>query len=939
MIELLRRVYLVLILTSISSLGYAQTGIIRGVIKDFVTYEPIPGVNVVIEGSTIGAVTNIEGEFAITKAPAGVHTVVISYIGYEPVKIGNVRVEAGRATIISTTIKESTTNTQEVEVVAQKLTNTNVSIVTEVRKAEQVAVGVSAEQISQTQDRDVAQVLKRVPGLALVDDRFAMIRGLSERYNTTMLNDVIAPSMEVDSRAFSFDLLPSSIIERVMIYKTGSADLPGEFAGGVIKIYTKNIPDRNQTEFSFSSGYRAGTTFSNYQSQPIGQTDWLGFDNSLRQVPDNFPSTQRLQSDNFVPTDAEINAYKDYRNNWAYTSTPAQPDLRANLLIARKMAIAGIQIGNITNISYSNTYQSYQNAFNRYEAYNAALGKSDTNFSYTDKVFSNNVRLGVVHNWSAVFSPKHKLDFKNFFTQLGTTENTFRDGKIKVQGSDIQSYAFRYESRMIYSGQLSGTHDFSERLQLKWTTGFGFTNRQEPDYRRVRYTRESTPDPDFGLQPFTAIFGRTVSLTDAARFSSKLNERIYTLNVGVTYKLNPEEEDEEKQIKVRTGVFGEFKNRQFNARLLGYTSSNFNLGTKPIDQIFAADQIGLNGFLYGDGTNPTDAYLASNNLMAGYVNVYWPITKQFNVSAGIRLEHNHQKLNSTGYGGASIEYNKPVLSPLPSLNLTYNINEKHLIRTGYFISVNRPEFREVAPFNYYDFSFERSILGNDSLQVPTIHNLDLRWEFYPSKGEVITFGGFVKRFNNPIEATIIPGSSELNMRPRNANYATSLGLELELRKSLNFIGPQAIWSDLSVVCNATVINNVINLGDRGGVEASSRPMYAQSPYLVNAGLYYQSDKYGFQANVLYNVVGPRIWAVGNFRFPAVYEMPRNVIDLNFAKEIGKYLEFRLSVKDLLNQPMRLLQDSNGDGKPTNADESIMNYNTGTYSTVGITVKL
>lgn len=929
---------LVLLVLLVSTRAIAQVGTIKGTVKDFVTYEPIPGANVFIEGTSIGTSTNIDGEFVINKAPAGNHTIIATYVGYTPFKVANLRVEAGRATLINIILKEAVTSTQEVEIVAQKLTNTSISVITEIRKAEQVAVGVSAEQISQTQDRDVAQVLRRVPGLALVDDRFAMIRGLSERYNTTMLNDVIAPSMEVDSRAFSFDLLPSSIVDRVMIFKSGSPDLPGEFAGGVIKIYTKNIPDQNITEISLSSGLRAGTTFRDFSSQPQSATDWLGYDNGLRSVPNDFPSTQRMQSDNFVPNDQELQAYKNYRNNWAFNTFSAPLDWRLNVLLARKMSLGKVAIGNITNISYSNTYQSYQNQFNRYEDYQPRLGKSDTNFSYSDRVHSNNVRLGIVHNWSFVFSPKHKIDFRNLFTQLGTNDNYFREGKIKVQNSDVRSYGYRYESRFIYSGQLSGTHDFNDYLQFKWTGGFAFTNRQEPDYRRMRYMRESTPDPDYGLMPFTAVLGRTVSLIDGARFSSKLNERNYTINAGVTYKLNPDEEDEDKIIKIRTGLFGEFKNRQFNARLLGYTTTNFNLGTLPIDRLFAEDQIGLGMLLYGDGTNPMDGYTASNNLMAGYASLYYPINKYLTVSGGIRLEHNTQVLNSKAFSGRDVQYNLPLLSVLPSLNISYNITDKHLLRAGYFVSVNRPEFREIAPFNYYDFAFERTIFGNDSLQVPTIQNFDLRWEYYPAKGEVITFGGFVKRFTNPIEATIVPGSSELNMKYRNAQFATSLGVELEVRKSLSFIGKQQFWSDLSVVCNAALIQNTIELGDRQGIEASRRPMYAQSPYLVNAGFYYSNEKLAFQANVLYNVVGPRIYAVGNFRFPAIYEMPRNQIDLNFSKDFGQHLEFKLSIRDLLNQPVSMIQDSNRDDKIDGSDESVLNYRLGTYTTMGFTVK-
>jgi outer membrane receptor for Fe3+-dicitrate len=241
--------------------SFAQTGSIKGSLKDAKSNEPMLGTAVRIEGTQIGTQTNMQGEFELSRVPAGVHTVIFSFVGYENKVISNVRVEAGKTTLINTTIAEANTTLDAVVVRGTKNKGTEVSVITEIKKVEQIAVGISAQQIQKTQDRDASAVVRRVPGVSIQDDRFVIVRGLNERYNTVLLNDAITPSTEVDTKAFSFDLIPSTAIDRMLIFKSGSADLPGEFGGGVIKIYTKTIPDGNSFTAGFSLGHRSNTTF------------------------------------------------------------------------------------------------------------------------------------------------------------------------------------------------------------------------------------------------------------------------------------------------------------------------------------------------------------------------------------------------------------------------------------------------------------------------------------------------------------------------------------------------------------------------------------------------------------------------------------------------------------------------------------------------------
>ena len=277
----------------LSAAAFSQKGTIAGTITalEAGVVQPLPFVNVAIKGTTTGATTDLDGRFSFP-AEAGTHVLVVSFVGYEPVE-RTIAVIAGQTTSADLELKAQAIEMAAVEVVSTRRTETEGAVVMETRRSEQVVNGVSREQISKSQDRTAGDVVKRIPGVTMVGDRFVMIRGLADRYNTVMLNDVIAPSLEPDKRAFSFDILPSGALDRVMVYKTGAPELPGEFAGGVIKIYTVNVPDSNTTRVDYSSSFRNGTTFNDFHNSQRSSTDGLGFDDGLRQLPAAFPSDLR----------------------------------------------------------------------------------------------------------------------------------------------------------------------------------------------------------------------------------------------------------------------------------------------------------------------------------------------------------------------------------------------------------------------------------------------------------------------------------------------------------------------------------------------------------------------------------------------------------------------------------------------------------------------
>ncbi|GAB3299839.1 TonB-dependent receptor [Hymenobacter humi] len=928
-------------------------GTIRGTVREAKTQEPVIGASVVVDGTSIGIATDLDGTFSLAKVPAGMHTLRISSVSYQPKSIPSLQVEAGKVVVVNTTLDDAAAALDEVVVTAQRRTNTEVAVISEVRNAQLVAVGVSAEQIVRSQDRDAAQIARRVPGVSIQDNRFVLVRGLTQRYNAVMLNDVMTPSSEVDTRAFAFDMIPSNVIDRMLIFKSGSAELPGDFAGGVIKLYTKRAPEENFTNFSLQGGYRQGTTFQQVQQAEGGKYDFLGFDSGKRTIPNNWPT--RLSDD--YSTGLRAAYARQLPNRWGVNSLKAAPDLRLSFNMGRRFELGQKQVGTLTSLNYGNYHQSTNARLSFYE--NGADRNQLASF-YNDRLFSNEVRLGVVQNFWLRLNGRNTLEFKNLFNQLGTSETVLREGQDITQTSnDVRAYSQRFESRSIYSGQLAGNHELADdKTTLNWVGGFAYTHRTEPDWRRVRYIRplgvvqgESTPAP-FGVST-----PNDPSLTESGRYFSNLNERVSTLAVNVVHQLTKDTTNREGGIKLKAGLYTERKDRDFSARFFGYGSvGNTSVArTLPVGQVFAPENLtGRDGgFTLEEGTDPNDSYAAHNTLLAGYASVTVPVGK-FTGTAGFRGEYNDQQVTSELRGGGLTDGGRRIFSPLPSLNLTYNLNDRMLVRAAYASTINRPEFRELAPFRFYDFNLNADIQGNYALQTAKVQNLDLRWELYPTTGEQITVGAFYKHFTNPIEnylLTTASGANSLSYAFVNTKSAQNYGVELEVRKSLGSFSDLPLLQRFSVVGNGSYIFSRIDLGETvrvpdasGRVEPQNvtdtqtrrRPLQNQSPYLINLGAYYTDEAHGTQLSAMYNVAGPRIYAVGTVVNPTVYEASRNVVDLVATQRLAKHWELRAALQDLFNQPVKLVQDSDRNDQYSKGDQTVRSFRRGSNTSLGVT---
>ncbi len=938
------------VLICFSILGFAQTGSIKGVVTDTTLKEPA-FVDVTLTGpAKLMTSTDENGTFLIDNLAVGVYTLNISGLGFQPV-VKEVKIEDGKESALE--IFVGAVETKQVAgavVLAKRQSNTSTAVLNEVKAGNEVISGISQEQIKNSQDRTAAQVMSRVPGVTVVDGRFIMVRGIPERYNQVLMNNAIAPSTEVDKRTFSFDLIPSSVLDRMMIYKSGAPENTGDFAGGLIKVYTSNAVDENFTEVSLSGGFRAGTTGKDYLQSKGSSTDFLGFDDGYRKLPNAFPEGNLRELPN--RSQKRIDAAHLLNNNFAPQTSTAMPDFGVGLTLARMMKVGGKKLSTISAINYGQSYTIYDKAFNRYLEMDPVSKQVENRFAYVDKNYEKDNRIGVLSNWSLLLNENNRIEFKNLFNQIGENTSVVRTGQDFIQFRDHQrkNYMYQYRARTVYSGQLEGKHDhkaWNKPAHLNWVLGLNYLGEDQPDLRRFR-----TIETGVNTNEFRMVLPPSSNLYDAGRFYSNLNE--IGFSHGLNYKItlgknaNNEDVDNAQKPQLKFGYMLDYRSRTFDTRYFSYFypgSSSLaelqRLERLPLGQIFAKENMKLDdGFSIEEGTRASDSYTASNFLSAGYVGIVYPIGK-LNLSGGFRGEYNVLKMHAKTDAGAPIEVNSPIFSPLAFFNSDYDLTEKTKIRLAYYRSVNRPEFRELAPFLFYDYQFDAERYGNPDLTTANIDNFDLRYEIYPRAGEAISLGAFYKRFTNPIETLILTRSESPAFSYQNAASAYSTGLELELRKSLKGLTLSSFIDKFSVNINAAYILSRVDYGAKAPEgQEKERALQGQSPYIINTILSYTDAKSGWNISASYNVFGPRIFAVSSKLFPTIYEMPRHALDLTISKRFANNWSAKLGIQDILNSPYRFYQDTDRDKKVdvNGRDLPIFNHKRGTVISLGLSYR-
>lgn len=882
--------HLLLFLLCLLATVYTFAYNVKGRVLDKSNKEPLIGATIMIEGTTTGTTTDWDGYFEL-EVKQNTCKLNIQYVSYTTVTIEINASTPGLDNLLVELAPEQH-ELQEVMVTAQARRNTEAALINAAKNSLLVQSGVSEQQIKKTQDSNASEVIRRVPGISIIDDKFVMVRGLSQRYNNVWINGSAVPSTEADSRAFSFDIIPSSQLDNMMIVKSPAPEYPADFSGGFILVNTKDIPSKNSFSVSIGGGVNDATHFQDFMYNKRSATDFLGFDNGLRSLQGGIDA--KLKGIGANGTDLLGNGLN---NDWKVRKMKPVANSSFSMGVNRYWENeSGRKIAMLGALNYSDSYQSFTDMENSmFGAYDATNGHSNYLRKSVDDQYNHNNRLGAMLNLTFVpVNNNNRYELKNIFNQIGKDRYTYRTG-ISAQSNMEQSAEYYYSSRTTYNGQFTGKHLWEDN-KLNWNVGYAYANRNLPDRRRYLI--------DDALE--SGKLGLTTG-NDINREFTKLDEHIFSANLNYEKTLawgsiNP---------TVKAGAYGEYRTREYVTRSFIY---NWNTASNTLPQGFRYLDIAselMNDANYGEDklylleeVKMRNNYSGDNRLGAAYAAINLPLGK-FNVYAGLRYEHNTMKLvsNTRDYEKSPMNTYYRSNDFFPSVNTTYKINDKHQLRLAYGRSVNRPEFREVSSSVFYDFDLASNVQGNPDLVSCYVHNLDLRYELYTAPGEQISVALFYKHFTNPIEWTYtVTGGTDMVYSYRNADSAMSYGLEVDIKKNLDFMG----MKNFTFLFNGSLIKSKVYF--KNDPLQKDRPMQGQSPYLVNAGLFYQHPETQWNVSLLYNRIGKRLVGVGRsmgtsnedlVNIPDSYEMPRNTIDLSVGKAFGDHWELKFSARDIL----------------------------------------
>lgn len=908
---------------------------IIGKVTDAKSKEALIGATVQVDGTDFIAATDIDGNFKLTGLDSNAkYSLTIKYVAYENKRIDGV-LASDQPQMISVALTPEEQTLGEVTVTGIARRNTETAMVQIAKNSPVIVNNVSAQEIGKTQDSNAGEVIRRVPGVSLIDDKFVMVRGLSQRYNNVWINGGAAPSSEADSRAFSFDLIPSAQIDNMQIVKTPSPEYPADYTGGFIVVNTKDIPTENITQVQVGGNWNTTSVFRNFAHAKGSATDFLGFDNGMRSLNGGFNASLRPIGNG--GTDLTGNGLN---NDWTTKSMKPFGDLKLSANIGRRWELGKNQLGMIAALNYTNEYRTFADMQNnQFGVYDERSDRSIYLSNSLDNQYNNNTRLGAMLNLTLLTAGGNsKLQMKNIFNQLGNDRYTFRQG-VDEQNNDTRSAEYYYRSRTTYNGQFTGKHTLNDD-ELDWSLSYSYANRNVPDRRR--YLQND------------ALETGTIQLTtgnDISREWTKLDEHI--LSAAVNDKHDFDLNGWRPSIKV--GAYGEYRTREYKTREFIYNWEPEN-NTLPADfrksdlptLLSNSDNFGQDKLYLLEEPNMRDNYKGHNTMGAGYLAATLPLGK-LNVYAGVRYEYDRMELvtNTRDDRPSPLSHFYKYSDLFPSLNTTYKFSDKHQLRLSYGKTVNRPEFREVSPSVFYDFDLAADVKGNTELTPCYVQNLDLRYEFYPSRGELISVALFYKYFDAPIEWTYtLSGGNRLIYSYTNADHANNYGIEVDIKKDLSFIGlPNFSWS-----FNGALIKSRVNFS--GNALMENRPMQGQSPYLVNTGIFYKNDKQQLDIALLYNRIGKRIIGVGRsegttsgneaLRVPDSYEMPRDVLDLSVSKKFGSHWEVKANIRDILAQRVyykEFVTATLNDGATKKVEQITRSFKPGRNIGLSITYKL
>jgi outer membrane receptor protein involved in Fe transport len=914
-----KRIFILTILIVTTIFASAQKARVAGKVTN-TKNESLIGVTVSLKADRNQVTkTDVEGRFSFTIDINKDYTISATYVGYKEKTITIKATAAGEELTTDIFLEEGGKKLNDVTVTASRSTNkgsTDNALIAFQRNTNTVASVISSESIKRSPDRNTAEILKRTPGASIQEGKFIIVRGLADRYNQAMLNGILLTSTEPDRKTFSFDLFPSQIIDNIIINKAFVPELPGEWAGGLIQVNTKDIPTKNFFNVQVGTSANSLITGKEFLKDKGGKTDWYGIDDGTRSLPNGYTTKSNFDTSSIA---AKTALGKTMSSNWSPLTTTAKPNVNLQMNGGFTGTFLGKKIGGLIGISYANANRFQDNFNNQNQLSNAGFSSF---IELNDKKYINDINMGAIAGLSIFLNPLNKISVKSIVNVRTANTYTQRSGTVYDRQELVKGNEFIFGQNTFVTSQINGDHSLSQKLKFNWYGAFNILDSYSPDQRRILYTKSLA-----GTDPYVLSISNTLSQQSGSRVYQTLSDYIYTGGGDLTLKVN-------QKNTIKAGYMAQVKDRLYDAQLFAIFLPKDNPALRALDasNAFVADNFGTgtdNKFAFNSIQNRNFRYLANTILNAGYLQFDNKLSDGLRVVWGLRVENFDQLVGSVKKWDPRHTYSK-VTDYLPGVNATIKVGEKSNLRLTASQTVIRPELRELSALSIYDFELNANVSGNPDLKRTKITNTDLRYELYPQAGETFSVGVFYKNFENPIESIYQEGSGGSSLFSfQNAAKATAFGAEIDIRKKLN--------NRFTFQANGSYINSKIDDANIG----ISRPLQGQSPYLVNLALLYDVVEKGFNMTALFNQVGKRIYLVGDIQAgagsPDVYENPRALVDFQVSKKFANNkAEVKFTIADLLNQ-RQIFYQNNTDNTGYNSTGDATRFSRKFGTTYGITL--
>ena len=875
---------------------------VTGVVRDESNAITLPGVPVEVVGTGQVVYTDVDGRYTL-QVPSGRHQVKVLLEGYQEktinLEVGDERTVTANVGLTMVRFAETVTVTAQAVDVP---TSSAEAQLIERRQAQVITDNVGSQEMKQNGDSDAAAAMSRVTGLSLVDNQYVFVRGLGERYSNTTLAGSVLPTTEPDKKVVPLDLFPTGLIDSVQVNKSYSPDRSAEFAGGLVQIIPMKLPVSPVMDFAYGVSYFTTATGKSIRMSPLGSRDAWGFDNGARALPSIFPDNKIVRRGIFTPdvgySADEITAFgRSLGNEWQPVTKNGTPGQNWSATFGNRFGNLGV-VASVTH-SYKEQYLEEDRRFFRI----AGEGELEATSDYHMQTGTQRAQLGIVGNLSYQFAPSQRISIENFYTHSGRDEGRFFQGENLDNAREYQNYRLQFVEEGLISNAVGGEHFFQNlsNSRLDWRVNYARATRDEPDLRETLYERALTPA---GQPPSTAPFTYADESQSGFRMFNTLEDD--TIDTAVNWSVFNTSMGRPTQFKF--GINYVDRSRDFQSRRFHFipiTTQKADTGNLLFDNTLQPEAIFVSGnigtaFRFNEETRPTDAYRGDQQTTSGYGMVDISMSGSTRLVAGARVERFDQVVTTQdpfGLFAREVQATNKNTDFFPGINFVQGVGANSNIRISYSTTVNRPEFRELAEFEFTDVVGNRAVKGNASLVRALIQNVDGRWEMFGGGRDVIAVSAFYKYFDKPIERVVIAAANPIATF-QNSDHASNFGLELE--------AGQQFGRNLFVSANYTFVESKISLlPEQLGVQTSSeRPLAGQSKNLFNVTGEFTLG--GFSTRLLYNYFGDRISDVGANDAPDIIEQGRGSVDLVFAQRM-RGLGIRLTLENLTNSSYEFTQ--------------------------------